>query len=103
MNCNLYFGRISGVENRVSFQNNVRYSEVVAKRGSAVHNKFIYTVSLEAPHKWGGPWPPCLPLTSPSRTLAYLLASPGLPIRCKCTFNVLKQKIITVQLSDKSI
>ena len=36
MNCNLYFGRISGVENRVSFQDNVRYSEVVAKRGSAV-------------------------------------------------------------------
>ena len=34
MDCNLYFGHISGVENRISFQNNVRYSEVVAKRGS---------------------------------------------------------------------
>ena len=34
MDCNLYFGHISGVENRVSFQSSVRYSEVVAKRGS---------------------------------------------------------------------
>ena len=34
MDCNLYFSNISGVENRVSFQNNVRYSKVVAKRGS---------------------------------------------------------------------
>ena len=34
MDCNFYFGNFSGVENKVSFQNNVRYSEVVAKRDS---------------------------------------------------------------------
>ena len=61
MNCNLYFGRISGVENRVSFQNNVRYSEVVAKRGSAVRPvPKIHTKSGAARAAPAAPLPPAL-------------------------------------------
>ena len=63
MDCNLYFGHISGVENRVSFQKNVRYSEVVAKRGSdgravpKIHTK-SGAARAPQPPRFRRPWVP---------------------------------------------
>ena len=61
MDYNLYFGHISGVENRVSFQNNVRYSEVVAKSGSDGRDvPKIHTKSGAARAAPAAPLPPAL-------------------------------------------
>ena len=51
MDCNLYFGNISGVENRASFQNSVRYSEVVAKRADGRPYQKL-TQKVAAPAAW---------------------------------------------------